>query len=477
MVFSKSSHVLAVLVLAALSTVANAQSQLVASATFDGRLYQVWSNSGISWQQAFDEAKLKTHPDGTGVQAHLATITSDDEAAVVAGLNQPTGNRTQAWIGYSQSGCAQEPNCGWTSVSGWTIPPTNTTPPLTYENWGAGQPDDSNGGDFAAIGPGGTWDDLGKTSNIWAYIIEFGEEGPPIPATSCRPPGCPMTGGQFAGTLVYKLPSTAIVPTDATYTVTTYLVHDPRFDADPAKNRCGKDKLTLSPEVELPETLCGDPDFVWVKLEGGAGVQIDRDVAEVTASTNLLSNNIYDCFAPDPPDVDQTHRQVMAYQASQAPWLEKDAFNPAVHHPALDSKLAELTYKCGSTVIKTPGRSDYFAGVRIYPGVGFESEPHAWLVKYTIFKLDVLALAIQRAKLALSNGNFTSLLTQVSNAKGDITNQNFVEFQKHIKNLQKTNQPSIYSITGTNAGKNHYGEIQARIDNLLFMGGKLQAGK
>jgi hypothetical protein len=479
MVFSKANRVLVVLVLAAISTVANAQSQLVASATFNGRLYQVWSNPGISWQQAFNEAQLMTHP-VTGVQAHLATATSVPEAAVLAGLNQPTGNRTQAWIGYFQSGGA-EPGGGWTSVSGWTIPPTDTTPPLTFENWGAGQPDDSNGGDFAAIGLDGTWADEGKNSNIWAFIVEFGEEET-IPATACNPPGCPMTGNQLEGTFVYRHPATNVtIPENATYTATTYLIHDPRFDADPTKNRCGKDKLPLDAEVEVPETLCGDPDFVWVRLESSASVLFERDVAEVTSSDDLLPDNMSDCFAPEPPDIDQTHRAVMAYQASPpvvppppgtSAWLEKDAFDSRVHHPALDNKFAELTYKCGSVVIKSPGRSDYLTGLRIYPGVGFESDPRGWLEHYTIFKLDVVKLGLQRAKGELSNGNFTSLMKSLSTARGELTKGNYVEFLAHIKKFQNAHQRSIYP-----PGSKNYAEVQVRIDNIAFMGGKLQAGQ
>ncbi len=87
----------------------------------------------------------------------------------------------------------------------------------------------------------------------------------------------------------------------------------------------------------------------------------------------------------------------------------------------------------------------YFAGLRIVPPPGFE--PHDWLVHYTIFKLDVLALAVQRAKGALSKGNFQSMVSQVTNIKGDITKGNFVEALAHTKNLQKTNQPSIFAAT------------------------------
>ena len=90
------------------------------------------------------------------------------------------------------------------------------------------------------------------------------------------------------------------------------------------------DPVTQLPQVELPATLCGDPDFVVAKVTASQGTpfQITKDIVQVTGATELL-NNQFDCFAPIPPDTDQTHRDVVGYQPSQGPIFANLAFKAA----------------------------------------------------------------------------------------------------------------------------------------------------
>jgi hypothetical protein len=85
---------------------------------------------GISWTQANEEA-LRALP-----QSHLATITSPEEDAFVAGLLRdrlPATGPTGAWVGAVQTAGAEAPDAGWR----WT-----TDEPFAFTNWAPGEPND-----------------------------------------------------------------------------------------------------------------------------------------------------------------------------------------------------------------------------------------------------------------------------------------------------------------------------------------------
>src|SRR5688500_1843831 len=87
-----------VFVLAAIPALASA-----APVPFDGRFYEVVVVSGINWQDADTAAKSRicglTCGADQNVAGHLATIGTAPENAFIQTLNNPTGNRTELWLG------------------------------------------------------------------------------------------------------------------------------------------------------------------------------------------------------------------------------------------------------------------------------------------------------------------------------------------------------------------------------------------
>jgi Lectin C-type domain len=463
-----SSTILVTIALASTSTLASAAPVQDPSS---GRFYEVvLAPQGISWAAANTGANNATH---LGIQGHLATINSADENAFVATLRvqaNPPGNRPHLWLGGFQPSSAAEPGSGWQWINGETIAATNTQSP--YTNWDLltqpPQPDNSNNSDFLAMGQGGAWYDS-RPQDVFGYVIEFGDQLAPFAAANCKPK-CNLTGAVFNGKVDLELPPSANPQGD--YAVSTFLIHDPRV----ALGTCGQDPLPLFPDpalpnahqVELPPTLCGDPDIVVAKVSAPPGTpffQITKDIVQVTGATELLQDNEFDCFAPIPPDIDQLHREVAGYQPSQGPILEKLAFKDGVHNPALKGTVAELTNLCGSVRLGGPGRSWYFFGLRYFlpkPPAGFTSQ--SWLIEVIKFKLDAQLLAIEQAKPALSKGDYSNLKNQTDNAKGDIAKLNFSEAMVHLRNVEKILATAIFKVTG----KNDHGEIKARNDNLIF---------
>ena len=98
------------LALVAVSSVATAGPNAVQAP--NGRYYEVFPASGISWTNANAAANLPTTKH-LGVQGHLATINSKAEDEFVQSLNVPPGNRPELWIGgFQQKPCNFEPGCG-----------------------------------------------------------------------------------------------------------------------------------------------------------------------------------------------------------------------------------------------------------------------------------------------------------------------------------------------------------------------------
>ena len=161
----------------------------------DGRYYEVVIANKISWEAARAAAEQRTFQ---GVQGHLATIGSPQEDAFVHQLRQqrlnlphPPLTGTELWVGGYQLPCATttpEPACGWVWINGEAISPVNTASP--YTNWLAGEPNNlirtpdaytRATEDHLAIGQGGAfgWNDEGSHSNVWGYVVEYGDKVPP----------------------------------------------------------------------------------------------------------------------------------------------------------------------------------------------------------------------------------------------------------------------------------------------------------
>jgi len=128
-----------------------------------GHFYQARLAAGwIGWDQAQQDAESRG--------ASLVTIESLEEQVFVAGLVRPFS--IAYWIGLLQAPKAAEPLGGWTWVDG---------SPVSFSNWGDGQPNNGNGNQhFGALRLGGTWDDFridGETYSgrlgIRGWIIEW----------------------------------------------------------------------------------------------------------------------------------------------------------------------------------------------------------------------------------------------------------------------------------------------------------------
>jgi hypothetical protein len=138
----------------------------------DGHLYKAVLFPGKTWQEAADDAALLK--DDYGKKAHLATITSEDEGAVIEDLRKAAQQEglTQFWVGGVE---VKQPEDTWKWVTGEDF---------DYQNWAVGEP--SGDGPYLTVGrfadngdaDGKLWNDLqGDCSDvdIVGYIAEIDE--------------------------------------------------------------------------------------------------------------------------------------------------------------------------------------------------------------------------------------------------------------------------------------------------------------
>ncbi len=122
----------------------------------NGNYYQVNTITGVSWDEANESAKTKTH---LGVSGHLVTITTQSENMFVKNLVK---DGTRSWIGASDT--EKEGDFKWV-----------TGEQSKYTNWGNNQPDDHNNNEdyVEFLGTTGTWNDINTDDLITGYIVEF----------------------------------------------------------------------------------------------------------------------------------------------------------------------------------------------------------------------------------------------------------------------------------------------------------------
>jgi len=445
---------------------------------FDGRYYQVVIANRISWEAAKTAAEQRTFQ---GVQGHLATIGSPEEDAFVHQLRQQVLNKphpalsgTELWVGGYQVPCATaapEPGCGWLWLNGEAISPTNTASP--YTNWLSGEPNNQQHKpdathrateDHLAIGHRGGfgWNDEGTFSEVWGYVVEYGDKVT-VPASTCTAdgPGCNPTGAQ-----ILQLPSTAKLAPDATLTARLTTIHD-----DPA--RCGKQPLTLfNGAVVIPPYLCGHPDFIVIETHT-EGVQVLSGAVEVENLTeDVLPDNLFGCgpVRQNPAgviDPDPSHRDVVAWQAQDPQQMLETALGSG----RFLGTVAEVTYACGSSRGKVVNGSYHFVGLRIHPGPGNEladGNPqgnHQSFIELTRYKLELLRASVEESKIALPKLPHLALRVFVDAAiyfhdRGKY-NLALLNVRLFLKTVERTSYKEI-------AGENFNGDHLMRGSNLEF---------
>ena len=445
---------------------------------FDGRYYQVVIANKISWEAAKAAAEQRTFQ---GVQGHLATIGSPEEDTFVHQLRQqvlntphPTLSGSELWVGGFQLPCATttpEPGCGWMWLNGESIAPTNGAVP--YTNWLNGEPNNllrppnslnRATEDHLAIGLSGGfgWNDEGAFSNVWGYIIEYGDEVT-VPASTCTAdgPGCNPTGAQ-----ILQLPPTAELAPDATLTARVTTIHD-------NPSRCGNQSLILfNGAVVIPPYLCGHPDFIVIETHT-EGVEVLSGAVEVENLTEeVLPNNLFGCgpvrqnpagqFDPDP-----SHRDVVAWQAQDP----QEMLETSSGTGRFFGTVAEVTYACGSSRGRVVSGSYHFVGLRIHPGPGNElagnpAGNHQSFVELTRYKLELLRASVDAARPALPKLDHLALRVLLDLAIKSHDRGKYPLAALNIKLFLKLVEIARYREV---PGENFNGEHLMRGSNLEFM--------
>lgn len=445
---------------------------------FDGHYYQVVIANKISWEAAKVAAGELSYQ---GVRGHLATIGSPEEDAFLQQLRQqvlagphPTLSGTELWVGGFQLPCVTitpEPGCGWQWINDQPIDPTNTDSP--YTNWQNGEPNNlmqlpdalhRASENFLAIGLGGVagWNDEGTLTNVWGYIVEYGD-AVTVAAETCTDDegGCNPTGAQ-----VLQLPPTAQLAPDATLTARTFVFHD-------NPSRCGNQPLTLfNGAVVIPPYLCGHPDFVVIETST-SGVEVPSgtiDVENLTAE--VLPNNLFGCNSvrQNPAgaiDPDPSHRDVVAWQTTNP----QEMLETTLGTGRFFGTLAEVTYGCGSSRGKVVKGSFHFVGLRIHPGAGneFAANPQGNLqsfVDLTRYKLQLLQASVVESKEALPKLSYAALKALVDTAIEFHDRGRYKAALTSIKVFRLLVEHTKYKVI---AGENFNGDHIMRASNLEFV--------
>ncbi len=121
----------------------------------NGHYYQLVNNTGITWTDAKTAAEAFVF---SGLNGHLATITSQSENNFVAGLSQ---NDFRAWIGLSD--VTTEGNYEWI-----------TDEPFSYSNWAHNEPYGGYENYIEFFASNDKWNDnLNYNGLITGYIVEY----------------------------------------------------------------------------------------------------------------------------------------------------------------------------------------------------------------------------------------------------------------------------------------------------------------
>lgn len=455
------------LALAAVSGVATAGPNAVLNPN-NGRYYEVFVASGITWDSANTAANAATH---LSVQGHLATITSGAENTFVQGLNVPSGSRTQLWVGGRQtpSPCTPEPTCNWKWVFINEPYPGSGVSTSPYANWATGQADNSNNSKHMAINPNGTWDDS-KASEIWGYVVEYGDSLPNVAATTCdfNTTGCDVTGNLSVGGVVIKLPESANVQIGDQYTVAAWQVLEPA-------GRCGTPwalNLDSDPDFEVIVSgwLCANHEMpapsIYV-FKTASPVEVPEDVVEVFHDTNaLLGSTAYPCEYTLSPTADDVKQVAMVWQYDDKDQMVESEITTGQY---AGGTVTEVTNGCSRGKGTTTTGSYHLVGLHIHATPAAPGAGHQTLVGAFQYKVQAARLAIQKALAAgaMTSGDANKADSALGACSGDVFNGNFREAVQHMKTFQRWLKTAPFQTTPDLI--NWEGEVKMRANNAEFI--------
>jgi len=175
-----SRATLAAGLLAAAAILPLGHSAVAAPVQFGSSYYEFVLDEAVSWDEANTSASGRTF---NGVNGHLATVTSSAENDFLLGLVTPFPTPQGAWLGGAVDASQQ---------ASWVVGP-EAGQLLTFNNFGAGQPNEGPGNFYMNVGTilgaiaTGQWADAANGINsganqITGYFVEYQVSAVPLPA-------------------------------------------------------------------------------------------------------------------------------------------------------------------------------------------------------------------------------------------------------------------------------------------------------
>jgi len=305
------------------------------------------------------------------------------------------------------------------------------------------------------------WNDEGAVSNVWGYVVEYGDSVT-VPASTCtlESGGCNPSGAQ-----IVQFPATAHIEPGATLTARVMTIHDDQ-------SRCGNQPLPLfDGAVVLPPYLCGHPDFIVIETHT-VGVQVLSGAVEVENLTEeVLPDNLYGCgpVRQNPAgqvDPDPSHRDVVGWQ-SQDP---QEMLETSSGTGRFFGTVAEVTYACGSSRGKVVNGSYHFVGLRIHPGPGNELADNPAgnrqsFIELTRYKLGLLRASVEASKVAVPKLPHAVLRVKIDAAIDFHDRGRYDQAAQQIEQFLRAVERTFYLEI---PGENFMGEHLMRGSNIEF---------
>ena len=136
----------------------------------NGNFYEYVREGGLSWTQAEAAARRRAH---NGVAGRLVTITSAGENQFVNNLR--ANGDMRAWIGLYDADGSDAGTFVWI-----------TEEPVTYQNWGDGEPNNLGSEYWVEMFGDGTWNNNVETDQFptLGYVVEYQSAAAPAPGVS-----------------------------------------------------------------------------------------------------------------------------------------------------------------------------------------------------------------------------------------------------------------------------------------------------